>query len=518
MLYLIFIKNLLPMQKIGSVILVLFFFLTSTVCQSLKPNIIIIYVDDLGYGDLSCYGATDVLTPNIDKLANEGMLFTDGHCAAATCTPSRFSLLTGSYAFRYKASILPGDAPLVIPVDLPTLPGMLQSQGYATAVVGKWHLGLGDGNVDWNGKIAPGPLEIGFDYSYLIPATGDRVPCVLVENHHVVGLDPNDPISVDYNNKVGNDPTGYENPELLDYPADFEHAKTIINGVSRIGYMTGGNAARWKDETVPYQMLQKARWFITENKDNPFFLYFAFHDIHVPRMPDQRFKGATKLGPRGDAIVQMDYITGELVTFLEKLNIDENTLIIFSSDNGPVLNDGYADGAAELNTTHKPAGPYRGGKYSAFEAGTRVPTITYWPSVIQPGKSDALLTHVDLYGSIAALIGYKLTKNEAPDSKNMLDAFMGKSETGREFLLEESFTFSLRKGNMKFIAPTRNGPQWIDYGKGIESGFDKSPQLYDLSTDKKERKNIASEHPELVEEFQNELNKIKENNSTRDLK
>jgi len=480
------------------------------------PNIVIIYVDDLGYGDLSCYGATEVETPNVDKLANGGLLLTDAHCSAAMCTPSRYSLLTGSYAFRSHAEILEGDAPLLIALDTPTLPGMLKQYGYASAVIGKWHLGLGDGNVDWNGEISPGPLEIGFDYSYLIPATGDRVPCVLVENHKVVGLDPKDPLAVSYKKKVGNDPDGIENSELLRYEADNQHNNTIINGVSRIGYMSGGNAARWNDETVPHQMLDKARRFMDENKSKPFFLYFAFHDIHVPRLPDYRFKGSTEMGVRGDAIVQMDWVTGQLIKHLEDLGISENTMIIFSSDNGPVLNDGYEDESVEKLGNHKPAGPYRGGKYSAFEAGTRVPTIVYWPSVIQAHQSDALLGHVDFYASIASMLGHQLDENEAPDSFDLWDVIIGQSQEGREFLLEEAYTFSLRKGNYKYIHPVETIKQsWIENQKHIESGLSTEPQLYNLSEDIFEETNIASQNKRLVKKIQKELDRIINNKMSR---
>lgn len=504
------------MKKALLLTIALFFMaMLSIQAQTEKPNIVIIYVDDLGYGDLSCYGATEVSTPNVDKLAKGGVMFTDAHCSAATCTPSRYSLLTGRYAFRKDAAVLPGDAPLLISTSTPTLPGMLQKNGYKTAVVGKWHLGLGDGNVDWNGKIAPGPLEIGFDYSYLIPATGDRVPSVWLENHHVVGLDAEDPIAISYKGKIGNDPTGIENPGLLRYPSDKFHGKTIINGVSRIGYMTGGNSARFKDETVPYQMLHKARTFIDENKEQPFFLYFAFHDIHVPRLPDARFKGSTKMGVRGDAIVQMDYITGELVKHLEKRGLKENTIIIFSSDNGPVLDDGYSDESVELLGNHKPAGPFRGNKYSAYEAGTRVPTIVYWPGTIKPEESDALTTHTDLYASFAELIGHKLSDNEAPDSYAMWKTFAGKSKKGREFLLEESVTLSLRHGNYKYIHPTKKKAEWIKKEKNIESGVSTEPQLFDLSSDIGETKNIAKDKPKIVKKMQAEIERIQNNQVTR---
>lgn len=484
-----------------------------------KPNIIIIYLDDLGYGDLGSYGANQITTPYVDRMAENGLIFTDAHATAATCTPSRYSLLTGSYAFRSGAAIQDGDAPMLISKDTPTWPGMLQKNGYKTAVIGKWHLGLGDGDVDWNGKIAPGPLERGFDYSWLIPATGDRVPCVIVENHHVTGVDPYDPIEVSYAQKIGNDPTGIENPELLRYAADFQHSGTIVNGISRIGWMSGGQAARWTDELIPHQMLAQAREFIDENKDDPFFIYFSFHDVHVPRLPDYRFQGATELGPYGDVTVQMDWITGQLVKHIEDHGLAENTMIIFSSDNGPVMNDGYEDLSAELLPAfdHKPAGPLRGGKYSAFEAGTRVPTIVYWPGTIQPGVSDALISQVDLYASVAALIGHTLADNEAPDSENLIDVLLGKSDTGRTFLIKESFVKTLRKNNYKYIPPVANTSvaAWIEEGKNIESGAETFPQLFDLSSDIGEQKNIASQFPDLVKEMENEIQRITTHSKSR---
>jgi len=495
--------------------------LTSTIAvaqykkQTSKPNIVVIYVDDLGYGDLSSYGATDVKTPNVDKLATGGVKFTDAHSSSATCTPSRYSLLTGRYAFRKKASVLPGDAPLLISTERETLPKMLQKNGYKTAVVGKWHLGLGDGNVDWNAKVTPGPLEIGFDYSYLIPSTGDRVPSVMLENYHVVGLDPEDPIKISYKKKIGNDPTGNEFPHLERYGSDDFHGKTIVNGVARIGYMTGGNSARFRDETVPYKMLNKARKFIDENTTSPFFLYFSFHDIHVPRLPDTRFQGATKMGVRGDAIVQMDYITGELTKHIEKRGLKENTIIVFSSDNGPVLDDGYADKAVELLGNHKPGGPYRGNKYSAYEAGTRVPTIVYWPGTISPKTSDALVTQTDLYASVAELIGHNLAETEAPDSFAMWKTFTGESNKGREFLLEESVTLSLRYGNYKYIHPTKKKAKWIKEEKNIESGTSIEPQLYDLSIDIQERANIANKKKKLTKKLKEEVERIQNKEVSR---
>ena len=385
----------------------------------------------------------------------------------------------------------------------------LKKAGYQTAVIGKWHLGLGNGNINWNEQVKPGPAEIGFNYSFLIPATGDRVPTVYLENQKVVNSDPNDPIKVSYTHKIGNRPTGYENPELLKMKADTQHSKTIVNGISRIGFMSGGEKALWKDEDFPIVLTNKAKEFIKTNKEKPFFLYFSFQDIHVPRAPNKMFVGKTSMGPRGDAIVQMDWCTGEIIKELEKQGIAENTLVIFSSDNGPVLDDGYVDYAVEKIGTHKPSGIFKGGKYSAFEAGTRVPTIAYWPSVIKPGVSDALLRQVDFYNSFATLTGQKIDgTKQAPDSFDMLPVLLGKSTKGRSVMLEEAFTLALRADDWKYIHPaSKEPPAWFA-SKNIPSGLEKHPQLYNLKTDIKEDKNLANQNPDKVKELQDALMKI----------
>lgn len=347
---------------------------TSVAAQ--KPNIVLIYADDLGYGDVSAYGSKTIKTPNMDRIAKDGLRFTSAYATSATCTPSRYSLLTGEYAWRQKGTgILPGNASLIIKPGRNTLPAMLQKAGYKTAAVDKWHLGLGDKEIDWNGDIKPGPNEIGFDYSFIMAATTDRVPCVFVENHRVIGLDPKDPISVNYAKNFPGEPTGRENPELLKMKPSHGHDMSIVNGISRIGYMKGGKAALWTDENMADIFTGKAVKFIEDNKDRPFFLYFALHDPHVPRVPHPRFVGKSGMGPRGDSIIQADWCVGEVLNTLEKLKLAENTMVILSSDNGPVIDDGYKDQAVELLGDHKPAGPLRGGKYSKFDAGTRVPFI-----------------------------------------------------------------------------------------------------------------------------------------------
>jgi len=474
-----------------------------------RPNIVIFYVDDLGYGDISVNGAKGVSTPNVDKLAKGGINFTDAHSSAATCTPSRYSLLTGQYAFRNKAAILPGDAPLIINPESPTLPKMLKKAGYSTAVVGKWHLGLGDGFVDWNTEVKPGPLEIGFDYSFLLPATGDRTPTVYLENYNVVGLEDEDPLLVDYKSPFPGEPLGIDNPDMLRQKADPQHSQAITNGISRIGYQKGGNKAMWVDEEFPDVFTGKAIDYINENKDKPFFLFFSFHDIHVPRLPNDRFEGKSTMGPRGDAIVQMDWMTGTIVDELEKLGLDENTLIIFTSDNGPILDDGYSDFAEEKLGEHKPGGPFRGSKYSAFEAGTRVPMITYWPTRIKPGESDALLCQLDYYASLSDYLNIPLEEDEAIDSQNAMKALLDADEDARGILLEESFTLSLRDGNYKYIKPLgdKKLPEWLK-NKKIESGFKQEPQLYNLASDEGEQHNIASQNEALVKEMEQKIDSI----------
>jgi len=477
-----------------------------------KPNIIIIYADDLGYGDVSCYGATKLSTPNIDRLAKQGLRFTNAHCTSATSTPSRYSLLTGEYAWRRKGTgVLPGDASAIIQPGRTTMASILKNAGYTTGVVGKWHLGLGpQGGPDWNGEIRNGPLDIGFDYSFIIPATGDRVPCVFLENRRVVGLDPNDPITVSYNNKVGEWPTGKENPELLKMHPSHGHDMTIVNGVSRIGYMTGGRSALWIDEDIADIITGKAVSFIEGNWEKPFFLYFATHDIHVPRVPNQRFAGKSGMGPRGDAILEFDWSVGEILKIVDKLKLSRKTIIIVTSDNGPVVDDGYKDQAVELLGDHKPAGPLRGGKYSSFDGGTRVVFIVSWKGKVKSGTSDALFSQIDLLASFASLAGEKLSTGDAPDSQNHLDVLTGKSKSDREWLVEHASNgrLSLIKGDWKFIEP---GPGVkIQVNTNTETGNDPLPQLYNLKTDLGEKKNAAAENPAIVKELTDLLQEIKE--------
>ena len=466
-----------------------------------RPNVVLIYADDLGYGDVSAYGATKLKTPHIDRLAREGVRFTDAHATAATCTPSRYAMLTGEYAWRKPGTgILPGDAPIIVEPGRPTLATVFQSGGYATGVVGKWHLGLGPaGGPDWNGEIRPSPMDIGFDSAFIMAATGDRVPTVYVENRRVAGLDPADPIKVQYGQPLGTLPTGRGNPGLLKVHPSHGHDQAIVNGISRIGYMTGGTAALWKDEDMADVFTAKATGFIEQHRAKPFFLFFAPHDPHVPRVPHPRFAGATSTGPRGDAIAQLDWSVGQVLATLDRLGLTRNTLVLFTSDNGPVIDDGYRDDAVEKLGGHTPAGPFRGGKYSSFEGGTRVPFLLRWPARVKPAVSGALISQVDLIASCAALVGSPLSDSRAADSENVLPALLGTSKTARTVLVEQANSLALRQGQWKYISPSQG--QRVNQNTNTETGNDPAPQLYDLGKDPGERNNLAAAHPEKVREL-----------------
>lgn len=450
-----------------------------TPCQAV-PNIVLIYGDDVGFGDVGCYGAKSIPTPNIDRLAQQGLRFTSGYCTSATCTPSRYSLLTGQYAWRVPGTgIAPPNATALIKPGTPTLASVLKNAGYRTGIVGKWHLGLGSPpKPDWSGEIKPGPLEIGFDSSFIIPTTNDRVPCVYVDGHHIVNLDPADPVDVFRKNPDGQ-PTGITARDSLKLDWSVGHNNSIVNGIGRIGFMTGGEKARWKDETMAQVLTQQARKFIADSTDKPFFLYYAAHQIHVPRAPNPQFVGKTPHGARGDAMVEFDWCVGQIVDELDRAGKLDDTLILFTSDNGPVLDDGYQDQAVEKLGDHQPAGPYRGGKYSRYEGGTRVPWIVHWPARVQPGTTDAMISQVDLVASLAPLADvYELPEGAAPDSMDLSEVLIGESKTGREYIIEHSGSrdqLAILQGHWKYIPGTGG----------------RAPQLYNLESDIDETENVA---------------------------
>lgn len=480
-----------------------------------RPNVILIYADDLGYGDLSCYGARGVRTPHVDRLAAEGIRFTNTHAVAATSTPSRYSLLTGEYAWRRTGTdVAAGNAGMIISPYQYTLADVFHHAGYATAAFGKWHLGLGEesGTQDWNAPLCATPADLGFDHHYIMAATADRVPCVFIENGRVANYDPTAPIEVNYQRNFPGEPTGRDNPELLyNQKPSHGHDQSIINGISRIGYMKGGGRALWKDENIADSITTHAIDFIRAHCDEPFFIYFATNDVHVPRFPHPRFRGQSSMGLRGDAIVQFDWSVGQIMQVLEELNLTDNTLIILSSDNGPVVDDGYIDQAEELLGEHQPTGPFRGNKYSAYEGGTAVPAIVRWPARIHAGqKSDILMSQIDWMASLAALIDARLPQNSAPDSYNRLGNLLGEDQTNRPWIIEQSsnHVLSVRTPKWKYIEPN-DGPSMITWGPKIETGNNPVPQLYDMETDINEQESLATQYPDTVFQLATILRKVR---------
>lgn len=479
-----------------------------------KPNVIVILADDLGYGDLKCYGAKNVETPHVDKLASEGIRFTNAHTVAATSTPSRYSLLTGEYAWRRPdTDIAAGDVKMIIRPEQYTMADMFKSAGYATAAIGKWHLGLGDktDGQDWNAPLPAALGDLGFDYHYIMAATADRVPCVFIENGKVANYDPSDPIEVSYTKNFPGEPTGKDNPELLYnlHPSN-GHDMSIVNGISRIGFMKGGGKALWKDENIADSITVHAIDFIKQHKDEPFFMYFATNDVHVPRFPHDRFRGKNPMGLRGDAIAQFDWTVGQLMETLDQLELTENTLIILSSDNGPVVDDGYKDKAEELLNGHTPSGPWRGNKYSAFEGGTAVPVIVRWPQKIKKtGDSDVLMSQIDWLASLGALINARLPKGSAPDSYDRLGNLIGTDKTDRPWIVEQSMnhTLSVRTKDWKYIEPN-DDPTTFMKAEKIETGNLNVPQLYEMEK-VSEQENVAEKYPEKVFELQTILRQVR---------
>lgn len=491
----------------------------SAAAQGQQPNVILLVADDLGYGDLSCYGATRVATPTVDSLAAHGLRFTNMHACASTSTPSRYAMLTGMYPFRRQGTdVAAGNAGSIIPKDQLTVAKLMQQAGYATAAIGKWHLGLGERTAqqDWNGLLDLTPRDLGFDYHYIMAATADRVPCVYIEQGRVANFDPQAPIEVSYRKNFEGEPTGRTHPELLTkLRPSHGHDQAIVNGISRIGFMKGGGRALWRDESIADSIVSHAIGFMDRHREEPFFLYLCTNDVHVPRMPHERFRGLSPMGLRGEAILQFDWTVAQLTQALRERGLDGNTLILITSDNGPVLDDGYDDRAEELAGDHRPGGPWRGGKYSAFEAGSVVPFIAYWPEGVKGGRtSHALASLIDVPATLAALAGIRVPEGAAPDSENHLSTWLGRDRKPRKFAVSMASNRSLvlRTQRYKYISPSQGKPM-ITWGPKIETGYSPTPQLYDLSRSPYENENIAEKNPRKLHELQALLEALRTNAS-----
>ncbi len=470
-----------------------------------RPNVVLIFADDLGYGDLSCYGATKLQTPNIDLLAAEGRRFTDAHSASAVCTPSRYALLTGEYPHRKLGG---GPAmlrsPLLIDTAQQTAASVMKEAGYATACIGKWHLGFGKGTPDWNGELKPGPLEVGFDYYFGVPVVNSHPPFVYVENHRVVGLVPEDPFVFRKAAKTR------EFPEKM--------------GTGTIG---GADAAHalYDDELVGTKLTEKAVSWIKEQGKSPFFLYLATTNIHHPFTPHPRFKGTSGCGPYGDFVHELDWMVGEIMKTLDEQGVADNTLVIFTSDNGGMFNVG---GQNAWDAGHRLNGELLGFKFGAWEGGHRVPFIARWPGRIAAGStSGQLICNVDVIATLAALTGAALGPGQGRDSVDILSALTGNpAKPLRDHVILAAKSFShlvVRKGKWVYIgaqgsggftaakrgAHAFGGPAAISYAGYVNSDIENGKtrkdappaQLYDLEADLKQTRNVYNEYPEVVKEL-----------------
>ena len=482
-----------------------------------RPNIVLIYADDVGYGDVSCYGATKISTPHIDRLAREGRMFTDAHSASAVCTPSRYSLLTGQYAWRVNCwGPLPYDRPLIVNTASMTLGRLLKRHGYATACIGKWHLGFGlKGLTDWNGPLKPGPLEIGFDYYFGVPLVNSHAPFVYVENHHVVGLDPDDPFVLRTKNDRRPASPTQRFPEKggLDRWAGAKRAHTL-----------------YRDEMVATTLTEKAvGWMRThtekKKKGDPFFLYLATTNIHHPFTPHPRFKGKSRCGRYGDFMLELDWIVGQVLKALDEMKQADNTLVIFTSDNGGMLNEGGRDA---WKAGHHMNGRLLGWKFGAWEGGHRVPFIARWPGHVPAHtRSNQLLCSVDMLGTLAALLGDELKKDEGPDSFNLLPALLGNPRKPvRDHAILAPFrksNLAIRKGKWVYIGDQGSGgfgrprvggkaggPAAVGFAKRTNSDITPGgkikknaprQQLYDLNADVSQETNVINKHPEVARQL-----------------
>jgi len=478
-----------------------------------RPNIVLINADDLGYGDLSCYGATKLKTPNIDRLAREGRRFTDAHSASAVCSPSRFGLLTGQYPLR-KNFWGPTNLyqELTIGTDQPTLASVLKSAGYATAIVGKWHLGFGRGRTDWNKPLAPGPLEVGFDYYFGMPTVNSGPPAVYVENHGVVGYDPADPFV------PGRQSATQRWPEKGGY-------KSI--GGARVAF------ERYREEEVGSTFAKKAVAWIEHQQqqaaDQPFFLYLATTNIHHPFTPAPRFVGTSECGRYGDFVHELDWMAGELLSCLDRHGLTDNTLVVFTSDNGGMLNQ---TGQRAWKRGHRINGDLLGFKFGAWEGGHRVPFIVRWPGQVPAGTtSNALVSQIDLISTFAAAAGVVVPPESEIDGVNQFAEFTGTAtRPAREQLVISPNSprhLTLRQGRWLLIpAQDEGGFQGQRAGDHLLGGAaaqqltglvnsdvingqirpDAPPvQLYDLTADPRQTTNLAERQPEVVERMLAEL-------------
>ena len=508
-------------QSLLSIGLIALFVLSGCIASanvSQSPNVVLIFADDLGYGDVGCYGATKVKTPHIDELAKQGRRFTDAHTASAVCTPSRYALLTGEYPVRGNGGKgvwgpSPVTSGLIIDTDKFTLADVFKRKGYATAVLGKWHLGFGVGKNDWKEPLRPGPQDLGFDYYFGLPVVNSAPPYVYVENDHVVGGDPADPLVYVGRNAKGATPITPIPPEASQRTANMFRGAVEAHKL-------------YNDYTVGTVLAGKAVDWITDNKQRPFFLYLATTHIHHPFTPGKKFQGSSDAELYGDFIQELDWMVGQVTQCLEKQGLSDNTLVIFTSDNGGMMNLG---GRNAVKAGHKMNGDLLGFKFGVWEGGHRVPFIAKWPGKIEGGsESDQLICNVDMLATCMALTGQNPETVQGKDSINVLPALIGNPDKPirKDLVLaaHKPSHLSVRKGKWMYIPakgsggftgskPNQHawgGPAAVALVGGVNSDMENgklkksaSPaQLYDLEADVNQRKNLYNEYPEVVREME----------------
>jgi arylsulfatase A-like enzyme len=508
--------------------LIAFFVATIQIHAQDHPNVVLIFADDLGYGDLSCYGATKIKTPNIDGLARDGRRFTDAHSSSAVCTPSRYGLLTGRYPLRRGLwGPSPVTSPLLIDTERLTIADLLKNAGYSTSIFGKWHLGFGTGTNHWKQPLRPGPQDLGFDYAFTAPVVNSAPPYVFVENDKVFGGDPNDPL-VYLGRNAGNKVTPIT-------PLTKEHG-------NRVGNMFGGAKEAHKtynDFTLGTTLAERASNWITEQPaGKPFFLYLSTTNIHHPFTPAPQFQGTSECGLYGDFVHELDWMVGKILKTLDDKGVADNTLVIFTSDNGGMFNHG---GQTAFKMGHRVNGDLLGFKFGGWEGGHRVPFIARWPGNIKPGTvSKQLISGVDMMATLAAVTGQELKDGQGEDSVNILPALTGDPTAPvRETLVitpHKSSNMVVRKGKWVYIGAqgsggfrggpgshAAGGPVCASFVGSINSDFENGKykadappaQLYDLEADPSQTKNLYNEQPEVAKSMKALLDSYKQHMVTR---
>jgi arylsulfatase A-like enzyme len=509
-------------------ILVLFCVLGSLVfAGETPPNVVLIFADDLGYGDVGCYGATKLQTPNIDQLATEGRRFTDAHSSSAVCTPSRYGLLTGQYPYKANGGKgiwgpAPIEEPLIIDTETFTLADVFKSKGYDTAAIGKWHLGFGTGKNDWQEPLRPGPNDLGFDYYFGVPIVNSAPPYVYVENDRVVGGVASDPLVY-----LGNKAKPGETTPITPIPREAaQRTPNRFKGAVEAHKL-------YNDYEVGTKLTEKAVEWIKSREQKPFFLYMATTAVHHPFTPAKRFQGTSQCGVYGDFVHELDWIVGEIMKSLEAAGVADNTLVIFTSDNGGMFNHG---GRAAAALGHSINGKLLGSKFGIWEGGHRVPFIAWWPGKIEAGSlSGQLLNNVDMKATFAALIGQTLSADDQKDSINMLPALTG--NPGQPLRTEmivspkKSSHMALRNGKWMYIPARSDGgftgskPSQHAWGGAAVAELVHTPnsdivngkiklgappaQLYDLEADPYQTQNLYSRYPEVVQQMDAQLKAIR---------